>query len=631
MSTHDSMSMVYKCLSKGAVDYLLKPIRKNELKNLWQHVWRKCHSVYTPYMHKHQSSVIPAENLSHYSSFHQSIGSESESGVRTQKSTKSKGLGESDNNTGSKDGEEIGTIGNMGDGSDHGSGTQISCTKIVVEVDSPKPWEQLTDPRDTTCAQVIHSTLEELGNNWVPTGTTKECKRQGRDLDTRVPTFPNLQLEDPCEKVLTTKDGNTGAKFFEKHSKKDGEGTDKGLLELNGDNGEFRNQVAGVMSVTNISPDPQIGSAVFGIENDLSKVSSAKDKGLYQTKQIPSLELSLKRLRDIGDTGTTAHDRNVLRHSDFSAFSRYNSTSNPNQAPTGNVGSCSPLDNSSEAAKTESLTNLHSNSNGTQPNQRSNGSSNNNDMGSTTNNAFRKLIVHCDKPAPKSAIKNMHSSSAFQPVQNGHTPAAHPLGHGKANAGIDNMVLSHSRGVNQQVRVQHHHHHYHNHHHHVHNMPQQQQQQLPANHDNLSLNNMAAAAPQCGSSTALSTNVKGTTGFQNINAADGSGSDHGSNGQNGSSVALNPRGGKMDGENELAWKGGTNGGIGLGSRNGFDRNRFAQREAALNKFRQKRKERCFEKKVRYQSRKKLAEQRPRIRGQFVRQVGRENKDKDACS
>ncbi|CAK7324302.1 unnamed protein product [Dovyalis caffra] len=48
--------------------------------------------------------------------------------------------------------------------------------------------------------------------------------------------------------------------------------------------------------------------------------------------------------------------------------------------------------------------------------------------------------------------------------------------------------------------------------------------------------------------------------------------------------------------------------------------RSIQREAALNKFRLKRKERCYEKKVRYESRKKLAEQRPRVKGQFVRQV-----------
>lgn len=33
----------------------------------------------------------------------------------------------------------------------------------------------------------------------------------------------------------------------------------------------------------------------------------------------------------------------------------------------------------------------------------------------------------------------------------------------------------------------------------------------------------------------------------------------------------------------------------------------------------KRKDRCFDKKVRYESRKKLAEQRPRVKGQFVRQ------------
>lgn len=44
MSSHDSMGIVFKCLSKGAVDFLVKPIRKNELKNLWQHVWRRCHS-----------------------------------------------------------------------------------------------------------------------------------------------------------------------------------------------------------------------------------------------------------------------------------------------------------------------------------------------------------------------------------------------------------------------------------------------------------------------------------------------------------------------------------------------------------------------------------------------------------
>jgi pseudo-response regulator 1 len=48
--------------------------------------------------------------------------------------------------------------------------------------------------------------------------------------------------------------------------------------------------------------------------------------------------------------------------------------------------------------------------------------------------------------------------------------------------------------------------------------------------------------------------------------------------------------------------------------------RFDRRAAALAKFRQKRKDRCFDKKVRYVNRKKLAETRPRVRGQFVRQA-----------
>ncbi|XP_042511215.1 two-component response regulator-like APRR1 [Macadamia integrifolia] len=48
--------------------------------------------------------------------------------------------------------------------------------------------------------------------------------------------------------------------------------------------------------------------------------------------------------------------------------------------------------------------------------------------------------------------------------------------------------------------------------------------------------------------------------------------------------------------------------------------RVEKREAALIKFRQKRKDRCFDKKIRYVNRKRLAEKRPRVRGQFVRQV-----------
>ncbi|KAL2540921.1 pseudo-response regulator 5 [Abeliophyllum distichum] len=41
MSSHDSVSTIYSCMLRGAADFLVKPVRRNELRNLWQHVWRR--------------------------------------------------------------------------------------------------------------------------------------------------------------------------------------------------------------------------------------------------------------------------------------------------------------------------------------------------------------------------------------------------------------------------------------------------------------------------------------------------------------------------------------------------------------------------------------------------------------
>ncbi|XP_056691211.1 two-component response regulator-like PRR37 isoform X2 [Spinacia oleracea] len=101
MSSLDSTSLVLKCLSKGAADFLAKPIRKNELKNLWQHVWRRCHS---------------------------SSGSNGDSCIRNEKSIGAKCADESNNDTGSNNENDKRSIGLQAkDGSDNGSGTQINC------------------------------------------------------------------------------------------------------------------------------------------------------------------------------------------------------------------------------------------------------------------------------------------------------------------------------------------------------------------------------------------------------------------------------------------------------------------------------------------------------------------------
>jgi CheY-like chemotaxis protein len=98
MSTHDSLETVLNCLSKEAADFLVKPVRKNELKNLWQHVWRRC-----------KSSSIGGSR----------IGTGKEDVPKSH-------VGSYNNVTGSNgDSENISSGLNVQGGSDNGSGNQV--------------------------------------------------------------------------------------------------------------------------------------------------------------------------------------------------------------------------------------------------------------------------------------------------------------------------------------------------------------------------------------------------------------------------------------------------------------------------------------------------------------------------
>ncbi|KAF5777942.1 putative response regulator and transcription factor RR-A-type family [Helianthus annuus] len=487
MSSDDSMGIVFNCLSRGAVDFLVKPIRKNELGNIWQHVWRKCHS--------------------------QSSGSGSESGIQDQKSIKSRSIEESDDDSGnSDDDDEVSKELNAKGGSDNGSGTQSSWPKRVVEVDSS---QANVLSRDITSAQVARPETSEL-----------EIIEMGKDLKIGVPKSSSFEVEDTNKKM---------DKFSESDMKKVG----------------CENGMPGTETKTSNAHKETPKS------NHLLKSINIEDKSIYYSKESPALELSLKRTRDAedDDDDATAQGRNVLRHSNHSDFSRYKTVSKVNQAPTGNVDSCSPPNISSEAAKPN---NIQSNSNGT-PNNRSNGSD---DMGSTINNAYTTTKPD-DKQLPNSSTTVVVHTSPLQPL----LPRA-----------IDGepvkTTVGQPKAVHQKVRVRHLHHYYHHHHHHVH------PQQKILDTDDESLRNMVS----------------------NILTA--------------SAPLL--EGGKIENDNAVAKNFNGGDGSGSGSGSGVDQERLARRAAALDKFRQKKKQRCFEKKVRYQSKKKLAEQRPRIRGQFVR-------------
>lgn len=209
-------------------------------------------------------------------------------------------------------------------------------------------------------------------------------------------------------------------------------------------------------------------------------------------------------------------------------------------------------------------------------------------MGSTTNNAFTTKPDGKQLPNNSTIVVHKTHTSTLQSLIPSTTEGDDKV---KTTAG-------------QQVQVRHHHHHYHHHHHHVH-------KQKMVDPDDGSLRNMV--------SNVLTASAEGNA----ANYGSGSGSNNKSNGENGSSCQKGSssapvvEGGKIETDNGVAKndngipkKGngivikcddgdgsGSGSGSGSGRGSGVDQERLSLREAALNKFRQKRKERCFKKKV----------------------------------
>ncbi|KAL2485306.1 Two-component response regulator-like APRR7 [Abeliophyllum distichum] len=571
MSSHDSRGLVFKCLSNGAVDFLVKPIRKNELKNLWQHVWRRCHS---------------------------SSGSGSESGTPTQKSVKSKSNDKSDNNSGSNDGSNGF---NVGDGSDDGSGAQSSWTKQTVEVYSSQamsPRDQKAECLDSTCAQFIRSNAEISGTKRVLTSVAGEGDEEkqpdivakGKDQETVVPRNSEPHSENPV----------------------------KAPFEVIGAEQKTMSETDCIMSSKRIHEE-QANSTGECLFSKHKVVSAKKSNPCTVSKESDSKEqnlgLRLKRLRGFQDTGRTVQDDfSVLLRSEQSAFSRYNTSSNVFKAPTGGVtASSSIVDNSVEVAKRESVCNIRPQSTEHLPYQISNGVGNNNiDIGSSTTKLSTHPPIVKDKFEAASIINGLHPSSAFRSVKNDLRCTQQQVSLVMTHDMQPTADLAPVRGLHQEFQMDHtHHYHQHHHHHHFHIL-----EHPSPNHDESSLKKLTADFSHSGSSNLLRRPMSDNTRTYSLNKS-ALGSNHGSTGQIGSSTAVNAVGtiAKSDvGEAGKSRSGDATCSSG-GNRTG--ENNLAQREASLTKFLQKRKGRSFKKKARYKNRKRLAEQWPRVRGQFV--------------
>lgn len=743
MSSHDSMVLIFKCLSMGAVDFLIKPLRKNELKNIWKHVWKRhqnssasccggISSSQTQKVLRLQNAADPENNADSKEESNDTVLARlAQKVVRLQGATvpaNSTGSDEKNNNAGS----DLKTI----DRSDEGIGAQAR------DKDSQLRGEYELDQylNVATSAHLIKAKKEHCQNECMQLfGVSRVCQdktvydsEMGQKLEIAIPTETAPDL--PCvqeEKI-----------FYQACARKEG---------IHSSNSEGGGQIGDTLAIECAEPRQEaidlIGSIArkpieannkaedyqrTALEDKQENRLQVNDETICDSNFTPLLELTLKRPHSILDGEGVHEPRHVLRHSGASAFSRYNTKCNHIPHPSGDTF---PLNKHSFpkgykhcCTSSGTLGTEHkmapyfvvpfermNSSNGSgidvslhaskQP-QTSHDSGNHQDMDSAVGSSGKDMaasLAHSYVEIPTS-VPILYSGV---PVQYGAAfPSMfHPQTCAPSRSSATEHVTegqdvhdfsSHYKQLimppqTLQPSYQNNNHHYYPILHHKPHEDKQSHQYLEKGEH--SMNTLAmTTVSKCDLSSIVTFDCNqgeiGSNGTGSVNKASSvddsesnrkndhynhlqhncvlhhqSHEDHHSKqdkqiiknsgstplcgscqiGQSGSSNGyesvnasehesnnrINGQAGHSSGQSSGALVTGMNGENGTvngvmrstgTSGGGVDQNQSARREAALNKFRLKRKERCFEKKVRYQSRKRLAEQRPRIRGQFVRQA-----------
>ncbi|XP_027334021.1 two-component response regulator-like APRR3 isoform X2 [Abrus precatorius] len=552
MSSHDSVGMVLKCMLKGASDFLIKPIRRNELRNLWQHVWRR-HAISTP-----PQNTFPQKKLKTASENNSASNKSSGSVASSKKNNEcSERLSEAQDVSQLKSSSKSSEIDDVVKHEDFtkieresakqngeaGVAAEISIT-IAPEAAKYNETFELTDLR----LEQVHGCAETANKDEI---LRSDLGRDNPGINTEIHECTNEQVEHSKGAIdLITK--------FENLSK-------------------HHNENCGRGNATKFDCDTQLG--------------------LSLRRDFPGS--SCKKARE------TTEETQRLNHSDTSAFSWYSNSKLlqplfPTQSITATKVN-NPIVVSDESHKLSEITSGNYCNYGCTDQKQEN-------MTST-------VIGQCSQVRPKSST----SHSGLLPAT-GVISDLKSKGHGnaftsvfRAQSGIRSMwnpkpvcqkesspfptsISSHSNPES-------------------HNSDQRYDWSNEATHAYLNHN--------------VKDNIHSDLARHDSPAADRSAGNslcHDTANRI-SSSAYGSMGSGNDGDATSAM-------VSRNNPEGFsdnschnsdglrvtDSHRYSQREAALTKFRLKRKERCYEKKVRYQSRKRLAEQRPRVKGQFVRQV-----------
>ncbi|XP_022736619.1 two-component response regulator-like APRR5 [Durio zibethinus] len=540
MSSQDSISTVYKCMLRGAADYLVKPIRRNELRNLWQHVWRR------------QSSIVGGNSPLDESVGQKKVEATSENNAASNHSSGcSAGVQKNKEQT------------------EKGSETQSSCTKPEMEAESGhlenmQEFSHLikgkSQPSESQKHEALASFNQKLLMHEMKTGVAVACK----DAYT-TSVYKGVELESQRR--------------------------DTNILVEAGDA---------------LDDSPREAIDFIGTFNKNWNSSSINSTSKFDSS--PHLDLSLRRSNPNALENHVAQERPTLWHPNSSAFTRYTSKLSQPLHSTWTSGSDQKKESVSNSEKM--LSNIISEYNSDTPSPTPTSQRN---MIPLTTGALGQLkqtevTASCTQqrvfpvPVPVKGIRlnNLCNgyNSLIPPIfcpQSSFSQVPSPSSANLQETAFSVNLFRHSSFETNSSgplydRL-------------ASNTNQSTDQPLHYLDQKLdSIEDQGYTSP--------TTDHSASSSFCNGSLSQLNGIAHGSTGASNGNVDQAPIArSTTESKNDDSFPS-----------PGGNSHRSIQREAALMKFRLKRKDRCYEKKVRYESRKKLAEQRPRVKGQFVRQV-----------
>ncbi|XP_058786677.1 two-component response regulator-like APRR9 isoform X2 [Vicia villosa] len=538
MSSQDSVSTVYKCMCRGAADYLVKPIRINELRNLWQHVWRRQSSTATAGINGPQDE----------SDAQQKVEATAENNAASNRSS-----------------GDAACIQRNKDLIEKGSDAQSSCTKPNMETESGLV-DNMQEFTQQKCAEARPSEKK----------TQEFDIRLGQTLITQDSHVGGLSVANCKNGETSTNNGkDVDDQEHFRIASTSGEVHDNHYVQINS-----TKEAIDLIGAFRTHPNCSLENSSIDWTNKLDN--------------SPQLDLSLRSSHPSNIEKELTEERNTLMHSNASAFKRYTNrqlqaspavvvnfsdqqreqkTNNDNHNSDSSVPSMKKCNISPATAqsKESELATSHSQQGHSLPIPVKSVRFNDLCMayGSTLPQGF------CTQSGPPSMPgsvvfleQNFQADAFYQPNKENNSEQVYeprcPNGNSTQNQIVHTQEHRSEHAEDQRL---------------ISPTTDQSVSSSLCNNGNASHLNSIGYGSNCGSSS----NIENVAAFRTSAVSDGKNEDL------------------------------TNGGYSLSHRSML-------REAALNKFRLKRKERCYEKKVRYESRKKLAEQRPRVKGQFVRQV-----------